>query len=119
MQDKKVIEILTEGEVSIVSFLSPSLAAINDVDAMSKTLRSFVNDNQPKKVIVDFTGVRFFSSQVLGLLVEMWKTLKDYDGRMVISGIMPELGRVFKITNLDSIFEFYPDKKSAVAALVA
>jgi anti-anti-sigma regulatory factor len=36
---------------------------------------------------------------------------------VVISGINPNLTRVFRITNLDKVFKFYPDVESALKAL--
>jgi len=61
--------------------------------------------------------VKFFSSQVLGMLLEMRGNLEADGGRVVISGIVPQLSRIFKITNLDRIFDFYPDAQSAAEAL--
>ena len=117
MKDEKIIDIITEGEFTLVSFLVPSISGACDFDGLGESLRGFIVDNKPDKVIVDFAGVKFFSSQVLGLLVDVWRMLKEYDGRVAICGITPELSRVFKITNLDRLFEFYPDKQSAVEAL--
>ena len=37
--------------------------------------------------------------------------------KIIISGINPQLGRVFKITNIDKIFKFYPDKQTAIDAV--
>jgi anti-sigma B factor antagonist len=54
---------------------------------------------------------------MLGLLVDIWRRLKDCGGVVVISGINPNLTRVFRITNLDKVFEFYPDIESALKAL--
>lgn len=54
---------------------------------------------------------------MLGLLVDTWRKLSDYGGIVLISGINPQLNRVFKITNLDKIFDFYPDRASAVKAI--
>lgn len=116
MEDKNIIDIKTEDGISIVSFLSPSMSAVKDVEKIAKTLRAFVADNEPMKIVVDFAEVSFFSSQVLGLLVEVWKKLKEYGGRVVICGINPNLGRVFKITKLDTLFDFYPDRPTAVNA---
>jgi anti-sigma B factor antagonist len=66
------------------------------------------------KVIFDFAGVKFFSSQVLGLLLEIRAKLQASNSEVVISAINPQLHRVFKITNLDKIFRFFPDRESAV-----
>ena len=119
MEDEKKIDIITEGQFAFVSFLVPSISGACDFDVIGESLQRFIVDNKPNKVIVDFAGVKFFSSQVLGLLVDIWRRLKEYDGHVVICGIIPELSRVFRITNLDKLFEFYPDKQSAVEALGA
>ena len=104
MEDSKVIDITAEGDISFVSFVVPTISAAGDVEVMAKALREFVAQSRPEKIIVDFSGLKFFSSQVLGLLLEVWKKLKAYGGRVVISGINPDLSRVFKITNLDTLF---------------
>jgi anti-anti-sigma factor len=59
-------------------------------------------------------NVRFFSSQVLGLLLDMRSRTQPFEGEVVISAINPQLHRIFRITNLDKIFRFFPDKISAV-----
>ena len=41
------------------------------------------------------------------------------EGQVVISAIEPQLHRVFRITNLDKVFRFFPDKESAVQALTS
>ncbi len=117
MDKEKSIQITNAGDVFIVSFGSASISGADGIEDITSRLREFVTDNRPRKMVVDFVGVKFFSSQMLGLLVDVWRRLKDYDGRLVISGINPQLGRVFKITNLDRIFEFYPDRESAVEAI--
>ena len=116
MNAKALTKIETRGSVSVISFVAPSIGSIDDVEQIGIDVRGYVEDNQPRNVVVDFDGVRFFSSQMLGLLVDMWRRLKECDGQVFISGINPQLSRVFKITNLDRIFKFYPDVESAVAA---
>jgi anti-anti-sigma regulatory factor len=49
--------------------------------------------------------------------VDIWRKLGEYGGIMLISGINPQLNRIFKITNLDKIFEFYPDRAGAIKAI--
>jgi anti-anti-sigma factor len=116
MDAKALTKIETRGSVSVISFVAASIGSIDDVEQIGNDVRGYLEDNQPRNVVVDFDGVKFFSSQILGLLVDMWRRLKEYDGQVFISGINPQLSRVFKITNLDRIFKFYPDIESAVAA---
>jgi anti-anti-sigma regulatory factor len=39
-----------------------------------------------------------------------------YDGEVVVSAINPQLHRVFKITNLDKVFRFFPDRRRAIGS---
>ncbi len=68
-------------------------------------------------MVFDFTDVKFFSSQVLGLLLEARARLEPYHGEVAITSLSPQLLRVFKITNLDRIFNFYPDRVTAVGSV--
>ena len=117
MDEKQIIEIADEDGVKVVSFAAESISAALDVEQVAGELREFVLANKPRRIVVDFAGVKFFSSQILGLLVDVWRKLQNYGGVFVISGINPQLNRVFKITNLDKIFEFYPDRAGAVSAI--
>ncbi len=117
MDDKKMIEFVTHRDVTVVSFNEASIYSVSDIDQVNEELRQFVERDKPKKMIVDFSGVKFISSQMLGLLVDLWRKMTEYGGVVLISGIVPQLNRVFKITNLDKIFDFYPDAESALKTL--
>ena len=54
---------------------------------------------------------------MLGLLVDLWRRMKEYGGALCICGIDPQLGRVFRITHLDKIFRFCRDLPEALEAL--
>ena len=67
-----------------------------------------------QKMVFDFAGVKFFSSQVLGLLLEARARLSDRDGDVAVTSLSPQLERVFQITNLDSLFHLYADRDAAL-----
>ena len=117
MDDKKMIKFVRRGDVTVVSFNEASIYDVSDVDQVNEELRRFVTRDKPQKMIVDFSGVKFISSQMLGLLVDLWRKMKEYGGIVLISGIVPQLNRVFRITNLDKIFDFYPDAESALKTI--
>ena len=114
MENKEIVNITTKNNITVVSFDEVSMGGITDVEAVSKQITCLIADKKPMKMVVDFERVKFFSSQTLGLLLDVHKKLQAYDAVVVISGINPQLHRVFKITNLDKIFRFYPDLESAV-----
>ena len=115
--DEQVNVEITSGESAVVAFKSASLSEPEAIAAASKQINEFVRENRPNWVIFDFGAVKFFSSQVLGLLLDVRAKLKESEGEVLISGINPQLYRVFKITNLDKLFRFFPDKEAAVRAL--
>jgi len=119
MEDKIRVEITNEENAAVVDFRTASLSDSEGIVSVSKRIKEYVENNHPKKVIFDFGNVKFFSSQVLGLLLEIRAKLKPYNGEVMISQINPQLHRVFKITNLDRVFRFFPDKQSAVEAASA
>ena len=114
MADEIGLEITIEANTAIVAFKSASISDVDGITNASKQIKEFIEKNKPKKLVFDFEGVKFFSSQVLGLLLDIRAKLGTYNGEVVISEINPQLHRVFKITNLDKVFKFFPDKESAL-----
>jgi anti-sigma B factor antagonist len=115
--EKINVEITSIRNAAVVAFKTASISNMEEIAVASQKIREFVEEKHPKEVVVDFEGVKFFSSAVLGLLLDIRAKLKTHDGEVVISAINPQLYRVFKITHLDKIFKFFPDKENAVKAV--
>jgi anti-sigma B factor antagonist len=109
----------TEANAAVVAFKSPSMGDVDAISAVSTKIKEFVQENQPQMLIFDFEAVRFFSSLVLGLLLDIHAKLASRNGEVLISAINPELHRVFKIASLDKVFRFFPDRRSALEAISA
>jgi len=116
MHEKVSTEITKQDNVAIVSFKAACISDVEAIAAACRQIKEFIDKNHPNSLIFDFDGVKFFSSGVLGLLLDIRAKLGTYNGKVVISAINPRLHRVFKITNLDKIFKFFPNKESAVKA---
>ncbi len=117
MGEKMGVEVTNEDGAAVVVFKSASVSEVEVITTASKQITTYIDKNKPNKMIFDFESVKFFSSQVLGLLLDIRSKLKPYNGEVVISAINPQLHRVFKITNLDKVFRFFPDKASAFQAM--
>ena len=117
MENKIDVEITNEGTVAIVAFETASISDPEAIAVVSQQIKRFVEESFPKSVVFDFERVKFFSSQVLGLLLDIRAKVQAYSGEVVVSAIEPQLHRIFRITNLDKIFKFFPNRKTAVAAL--
>jgi anti-sigma B factor antagonist len=116
MVEEVIGQISQQGSTAIVTFGKSSISDVQDISLAAENIARFVESNRPKNVIFDFKNVKFFSSQVFGLLLETRAALAPFDGKVYISAINPQLHRVFKITNLDQVFTFFPDVDSALNA---
>lgn len=114
MADEIGMEITIKSNIAVVAFKSASISDVEGIANATTSIKEFIDKNRPQWLIFDFEGVKFFSSQVLGLLLDIRAKLKTYKGKVMISAINPQLHRVFKITNLDKVFDFFPDIESAV-----
>ena len=117
MDEKLGVEVTNESGTAVVVFKSASISEVDMITTATNQIKEFIDENKPDKMIFDFESVKFFSSQVLGLLLDIRAKLKPNNGEVVISAINPQLHRVFKITNLDKVFRFFPDKQSAIQAI--
>ena len=114
MDEKVDIEITSEGSVAVAAFKATSISNVQKITSAAKEIKAFIEVNHPNRIIFDFGRVKFFSSQVLGLLLDIRAKLINHNGEVVISAINPQLHRVFRITHLDKVFRFFPDKEAAV-----
>jgi anti-sigma B factor antagonist len=114
MAEEIGLEITIEVNTGVVAFKSPSMSDVDGIINASNRIKEFIDKNKPNRLIFDFEEVKFFSSQILGLLLDIRARLNKYNGEVVISGINPQLHRVFKITNLDKVFKFFPDRENAM-----
>lgn len=117
MDEKVGLEITTQGNAGVVTFQTTSITDADGIASVSKQIIKYIDQNRPIKLIFDFGKVKFFSSQVLGLLLDIRSRMEVYNGEVVISSINPQLHRVFRITNLDKIFSFFKDRETAIKTI--
>lgn len=74
-------------------------------------------DRYPKiSLVLDLSEVGYLSSAVLGKLVAIHKQVKTLKGRMALAGMKPAILPLFKVTNLDKVFEIHPEAQQALIA---
>lgn len=100
--------------VTIANLGSASILDGAAVEAIGRQLFELVDAQAKRKIMLDFTSVRFLSSSMLGVLISLQKRAQAIDGRVVILGLKPDLHKVFKITRLDKLFDFYDKEDDAM-----
>ncbi len=72
-----------------------------------------------QQVVVDLSGVDYFDSTALGVLIGGLKRIRERDGNLTLICPNARIRRVFEITSLDKIFEIYNSVDEAMVAISA
>ncbi len=64
-------------------------------------------------IIVHMEGVRFIDSSGLGALLSGYKNTEAKAGKLVLSGLQPQVSSMFELTRLNRVFEIYTDPDEA------
>lgn len=70
--------------------------------------------SQNKRMLLNFAGVQFMSSAMIGKLVLLNKKAKADTINLKFCNISPNVLEVFKITRLNKVFDIQPDEEKAL-----
>jgi len=106
----------THGEVMVVYMGKNRIVDQAVIDEIAGTLEKLLNKCEHGKILLNFEGVKFMGSAMLGKLITFHKHCKDARVRMKLCSIDPQILQVFKLTKLDKVFDIYPEEGRALAA---
>ncbi len=72
-----------------------------------------VAEDRPMKLMLDLNGVPYMDSSGVGTLVEVFRRVSAYKGKMVLFGLNDRVRSVFEITKLDRFFTICDDEEQA------
>jgi anti-anti-sigma factor len=102
-------------DVTVVSFQNVLVLDSANIEELGRNLLELIEKQDTRKLVLEFTAVKFMSSQALGVLLQLKRAMEPVKGEVVIVGIRPELYKVFKITNLHKMFKFHEELDKALA----
>ena len=66
-------------------------------------------------IVLSLSGVSFIDSSGLSAIVSALKGVREKGGSLKLVGVNANVKKVFELTRLERIFEFYDDLKKALA----
>ena len=106
-----------QGEVLVVYFQAGSLTDQSVIEQIGNELNDVVLEASGNhKLLVNFQGVKFMSSAMLGKLLPLHKRCKADKIKLKMCNISPNLMEVFKITNLTKLFDICSSEAEAIAS---
>lgn len=108
-EDRDGVQVLTIGsdEVSIEE---------GNLEEISQKLIDCVV-SVPPHVVIDMQHVKFFGSSFIETLFRIWNRIKESNGQFGIAGLEDYCREILTVTNLDSVWNTYPDTVTAVSEL--
>lgn len=113
MGQDQPIQVTVDGQTTILTFLIPTITDTQLISQLSEQIHSVIEHNKPATLVFDFSQVNFFTSQVLGLLLQARSKMQAIGGKIVLRSLSKNLQRVFKVTYLDRFFQFEPADQTA------
>lgn len=102
------------GGVVVANFKDTSILDTQAIEAVGLQLYELVDNQAHRKILLDFTRVRFLSSSMLGVLISLQKKARAIKGQVAICGLRADLKKPFTITHLDKLFKFYDEEEDAL-----
>lgn len=84
------------------------------ISELGEILGQIPEKNPKCSLVLDLSRVSAMSSQMLGKLVALHKSVKTNKGRMCIAGIQKSIKPLFKTTRLDRLFQLADDPQEMI-----
>lgn len=72
-------------------------------------------DERPERLIINLEAVRYMDSSGIGTLVEVFRRIHAYNGKLALCGLNERVHSLFEITRLDKFFRIVPTESEALA----
>ena len=99
---------------TMVTFRKEKILDEADIQSLSDSLFTLLEEVQKPVLILNFRHVGFMSSAVLGLLIRISKKVAEQGGQVKMCCINTRIYQAFEITGLNKIFDIFQDVDEAL-----
>jgi len=90
-----------------------------EFESIHRELNAVADIEDTCAMLINFSGVEFFSSRMIGLLVALHSKLSDRGGKLVLCRLRPEPFRVLMLSKIDTLIPVFDTEEDALNALTA
>jgi anti-sigma B factor antagonist len=100
---------------TVIEFQTSSLMDPVQLEKIAAELYRLVDEEDRRRIIMDFERVQYLSSQAIGIVMAMRKKLAALKhSRLILCGVGSNLQQLLKITGLDKLLMVKPSQKEAI-----
>jgi anti-sigma B factor antagonist len=119
MSSHELLRLSQNQGVTVVRFVDNRILDEANIQQLGEELFSLVEEEDHPRLLLNFADVEFLSSAALGKLISLKKKAAVGAREVKLCCIRPEIYEVFKITNLDQVFDIQEDEQDALDAFAA
>lgn len=93
------------GNNTAVLEISEEAVGLNNFNVLNKTVSNEL-ENEVRYFVFDMAKIDSINSSGLGILIGCLKKIKESNGHLKIINLNEKIAGIFKLTKLDSVFEF-------------
>ncbi len=113
----EIADSLEELDVQVIRLQDPQRCDRLITDELSRELLSFVQQQEPERVLIEFDRVTCISAAVVSGLLALRHKLGSDSNRLKLSGMDENVRSVFRVLRLDStVFDIYESADDAMDA---
>src|SRR3954465_6446811 len=103
------------GEYTVIEFITPSLMDPVVLENAAQALYKIIDEEDKRKIVMDFEKVQYLSSQAIGIVLAMHKKLNSLkNSKLILCSVGPKLMELIKLTRLDRLLTIKATQKEAV-----
>lgn len=115
-----VFTIERHGDVTLIA-ATPALESLDASleEQVAAVIMGTVKNQQSPLIVFDLSGVNFFGSMFVAVLLRCWKLTTARGGMMALAGVSAHARELLRLTSLDMIWPMYPTRREALEALLS
>jgi anti-anti-sigma factor len=118
MGKRRRFDVALSGDVTIVRLKDPRLSELLEITELHDELIDFIEQQEPRHLLVDFATVTACSTAVINALLRAKKRLLNHGGRFALCSMHEKVREAYRVLNLDgTVFEIYDSLPEALDAL--
>jgi anti-sigma B factor antagonist len=98
------LTIRKQGKVSVVELKDRKILEELQIREIGERLSDIALGEPSPQILVDFSHVEHLTSGALGMLITLNKQVTENEGKLVLASIHPQIYEVFRITQLNRLF---------------
>ena len=91
--------------------------ALDGVNEAKAYLRPHLESADVKGLVINFEKVNFIDSSGIGLIVSIFKTMQQKEGKFALTNLSKKNEEIFSITRLNKILDIFESEQEALASM--